>query len=175
MYILYIGQEVGYGSWVSSYAVMENVATLSGAAFASETFWVTNTVFRIILLYVTIKVSLRLKYLMLGMVVGCIINLIAAMSGHQWFAAFVGSFLNGMFLASMFALYLALPLEYGYKLSKKNTANFMMCASLGEGVLGMPIGYAMGLFGPGALYWTELIFAVVAYFFLAALIGIFDR
>lgn len=51
----------------------------------------------------------------------------------------------------------------------------MMCASLGEGVLGMPIGYAMGLFGPGALYFTELLFAVVAYFLFASLIGIFEQ
>ena len=130
------------------------MANASQAAFASLVFWVTNTVFRILLLFVTIKISLRLKILMICMMGGCTVNMIAAMSGYAWFATFVGSFLNGMFLASMFALFLALPLEFGYKLSRQNTANFMMCASLGEGVLGMPIGYAMGLFGPGALYWT---------------------
>jgi|JI10StandDraft_1071094.scaffolds.fasta_scaffold1123670_1 uncharacterized YccA/Bax inhibitor family protein len=110
---------------------MEEVANPTQAAYASEVFWVTNTAFRIILLSVTIEVSLRLKYLLIGMIGGCLINLIAAMSGHEWFAAYVGSFINGMFLASMFALFLALPLQFGYKLSKKNTANFMMCASLG--------------------------------------------
>lgn len=35
MYILYIGQEVGYGSWVSSFAVMAKVADLEEAAYAS--------------------------------------------------------------------------------------------------------------------------------------------
>jgi hypothetical protein len=65
------------------------------------------------------------------MIGGCFINLVAAMSGHEWFAAYIGSFLNGMFLASMYALFLALPLQFGYKLSKQNTANFMMCSSLG--------------------------------------------
>jgi fucose permease len=33
--MLYIGQEVGYGSWVSSFAVMEKVADLQQAAYAS--------------------------------------------------------------------------------------------------------------------------------------------
>lgn len=47
---------------------------------------------------------------MIGMAIGCVISFIAAMTGHQWFAAYIGSFMNGMFLASMFALYLALPL-----------------------------------------------------------------
>lgn len=40
-----------------------------------------------------------LTYYLVGMIVGCIVNLIAAMSGHQWFAAYIGSFLNEMFLA----------------------------------------------------------------------------
>ena len=80
--------------------------------------------------------------------------MIAAVSGHEWFAAYIGSFLNGAFLSSLFALFLALPIEFGYKLSKQNTAHFMMSASLGEGALAMPIGYAMGVFGPWMLFFT---------------------
>lgn len=109
LFLLYIGQEVGYGSWVSSYAVMTGVSTVREATFAGSLFWVTNTAFRVILIYVTIKVSLRLRILMIGMMLGCAINLIAALTGHPWFAAYPGSFLNGMFLASMFALFLSLP------------------------------------------------------------------
>lgn len=65
------------------------------------------------------------------MICGCVINYIAALGDYEWFAAFVGSFLNGAFLASMYALFLDLPNEFGYKLSKQNTANFMMSSSLG--------------------------------------------
>lgn len=175
LFLLYIGQEVGYGSWVSSYAVMEGVSNAKEAAFAGEVFWITNTVFRIVLIYVTIKVSTRLKILMIGMIVGCVINYIAAMTNHAWFAAFIGSFLNGMFLASMFALFLTLPVEFGYLLSKKNTANFMMCASLGEGALAMPIGYLMGVFGPSFLYLTELLFAVLSYYLVIKVIEEFNK
>jgi hypothetical protein len=139
---------------VASFAVLEKVTDLRGGDLASEVFWVSNTLFRFILLYVTFRVSLRLKILLAGMIGGCVVNLVAVMAGHAWFSAFVGSFLNGMFLASMFALFLELPSEFGYRLSKQNTANFMMCASMGEGVLSMPIGYAMGLFGPVTLYYT---------------------
>ena len=53
IYLLYIGQEVGFGSWVSSYAVMEGVADAKQATYASSVFWTTNTIFRIILLFVT--------------------------------------------------------------------------------------------------------------------------
>jgi hypothetical protein len=40
------------------------------------------------------------------MIAGCTINFVAALTGHEWFSTFIGSFLNGMFLASMFALFL---------------------------------------------------------------------
>jgi hypothetical protein len=66
--------------------------------------------FRILLIYITFNVSLRLKILLGGMIFGCTINLLAALAGHSWFATFIGSFLNGMFLASMFALFLELPI-----------------------------------------------------------------
>ena len=108
------------------------------------------------------------------MIVGCIINLIAALTDHQWFAAYIGSFLNGMFLASLFALYLTLPSEFGYKLSKKNTTNFMMSASLGEGILAMPIGYSMGFYGPWMLHVTELLFVILSWILVRKIIEIFE-
>ena len=82
LYLLYIGQEVGFGSWVSSYAVMEGVANAEEAALASSIFWTTNTVFRVVLLYITYKISVRLKILMLGMIIGCTINMGADLTGH---------------------------------------------------------------------------------------------
>lgn len=108
------------------------------------------------------------------MILGCVINLIAALTVYQWFAAYIGSFLNGAFLSSLFALFLTLPLEFDYKLSKKNTANFMMSASLGEGILAMPIGYAMGLFGPWMLFFLELAFAVASLLLVLRIISIFE-
>lgn len=89
---------------------------------------------------------------MTGMICVSVINYAAAIGGHEWFAAFIGPFLNGAFLSSMYALFLDLSNEFGYRLSKQNTANFMMCEALGEGILGMPIGYFIGVFGPSALF-----------------------
>ena len=166
--------EVGYGSWVSSYAVMEGVATVEEATFAGSVFWITNTIARVILIYITWKISDRLKILLGGMIVGCVINMVAAFTNYQWFAAFPGSFLNGFFLASLFALYLSLPGEYGYLLSKRNTANFMMCSTFGEGVIAMPIGYAMGIYGPWILYVAELGFAIISLVLVRKLIVEFE-
>lgn len=131
---------------------MEGVGSLKQASYASSIFWITNTVFKIILLSVKSKVSIILKILMMGMISVSVINYTAAIGGYEGFAAYVGPFLNGAFLSSMYALFLDLPNEFGYRLSKQNTANFMMCEALGEGILGMPIGYSMGIIGPSALF-----------------------
>lgn len=61
--------------------------------------------------------------------------------------AYVGAVSSAICLASMYALFFSLPIDYGYGLSASNTANFAMSASLGEGLLVMPIGYIMGIFG----------------------------
>ena len=53
-------------------------------------------------------------------------------------------------------------------------ANFMMFASLGEGFLAMPIGYAMGFYGPWMLYFTELAFAVFSFILVRKVIEILD-
>ena len=127
-------------------------------------FWISNTTFRIILLYVKGRISDRLKVLLVGMVGTSLLMLGAAMGGMKYFAAYAGVVFVGAFLASMFALFITLPGEFHFKVTNSNTANFMMCASMGEGALTMPIGYAMGLFGPNMLFILMLVFSLIMYY-----------
>jgi hypothetical protein len=73
-------------------------------------FWISNTSFRIILLYVKGKISDRLNVLLIGMVGTCLFMTIMDFIDEPHTAAYFGVILVGMFLASMFALYLALPI-----------------------------------------------------------------
>lgn len=50
----------------------------------------------------------------------------------------------------------------------------MMSSFVGEGLLGMPIGYAMALFGPRALYWAEMVLAILAFSLLSRAIDEFQ-
>lgn len=127
-------------------------------------FWISNTAFRIILLYVKGKISDRLKVLLIGMIGTSVFMLLAAICDMKYWAAYGGVILVGMFLASMFALFITLPGEFRFKVTNSNTANFMMCASMGEGALTMPIGYSMGLFGPNMLFVLMLVFSLIMYY-----------
>lgn len=115
------------------------------------------------------QISERLRVLLLGMIATSLFLIMMAFFGQQVLAAYSGVILVGMFLASMFALFITLPGEFGFKVTNNNTANFMMCASMGEGALTMPIGYAMGLIGPNMLFILMLLFSVIMYFVFKSL------
>ena len=175
LYLFYIGEEVGFGSWIPTYAVVEKLATPEGASILGSMFWVSNTLFRIILLYVQGKISSRLKVLLAGMIGTSLLLLLSALGGMKYFAAYAGVILVGAFLASMFALFITLPSEFNFAVTNSNTANFMMCASMGEGALTMPIGYAMGLFGPNMLFVLMLLFSLIMYYVFSELMSTYEE
>jgi fucose permease len=175
LYLFYIGEEVGFGSWIPTYAVVEKLTTPEGASILGSMFWVSNTLFRIVLLYVQGKISSRLKVLLAGMIGTSLLMLLCAIGGMKYFAAYAGVIFVGAFLASMFALFITLPGEFNFKVTNSNTANFMMCASMGEGALTMPIGYAMGLFGPNMLFVMMLIFSLIMYYVFNELMSTYEE
>jgi len=102
--------------------------------------------------------------MLIGMVATTLLLVICVFANQKVFAAYGGAILVGAFLASMFALFMTLPGEFGFKVTSSNTANFMMSASMGEGALTMPIGYAMGIIGPSMLFVMMLVFSLLMYF-----------
>lgn len=81
--------------------------------------------------------------------------------GELAVVAYLGVISSGIFLSAMYALFFSIAQEYGYELNTSSTANLAMSASLGEGLLVMPIGYAMGLFGYRALIYIIFLFSTV--------------
>lgn len=89
----------------------------------------------------------RLRILLRALVASAIFIVIMQALGYLKFVSYAGVITSGTCLSSMYALFFSVAIEFGYGLSPSNTANFAMSASLGEGLLVMPIGYAMGFFG----------------------------
>lgn len=50
----------------------------------------------------------------------------------------------------------------------------MMCASMGEGALTMPIGYAMGLFGADTLFVLMAVFSIIMFYVFKDLISTYE-
>lgn len=53
----------------------------------------------------------------------------------------------GAFVSGVFALGIALPADEGFQVSPQNSANFILGNAFGEGLLIMPLGYIMQIFG----------------------------
>ena len=51
----------------------------------------------------------------------------------------------------------------------------MMCASMGEGALTMPIGYAMGLFGPDTLFVLMAAFSLIMFYVFKDLMATYEN
>ena len=87
--------------------------------------------------------------------------------GYFQFVSYAGVISSGAALSAMYALFFSIAQDFGYGLSTTNTANFAMSASLGEGLLVMPVGYAMGFFGYKALI-------VIIFLMSAVMYGLFE-
>ena len=109
------------------------------------------------------KVAERLEILLKYLVVSTFVVLVIQWTGHLGIVSYAGVISSGFFLSAMYALFFSIAQEYGYGLSTTNTANFAMCASLGEGFLVMPIGYAMGFFGYKALIYIIFLFSAAMF------------
>jgi fucose permease len=159
LFFLYIAEEVGYAGWIPTYAYKAGVATAKHASLLASIFWIVNTIARLILLYMGGTVEQRLRVLLRFLVGSTFIVLVIQWLGYLAVVAYLGVITSGFFLSAMYALFFSIAQEHGYGLSTTNTANFAMCASLGEGFLVMPIGYAMGLLGYRALIYIIFLFS----------------
>ncbi len=68
MFFIYIGEEVAFGGWISSYSVLNGVTTKQGATMFSSLFWGFMTIFRFLFAFVKEKASKKLKILILGQI-----------------------------------------------------------------------------------------------------------
>jgi hypothetical protein len=70
---------------------------------------------------------------------------------------------TGIFIAGVYGFGIALPVDNGFVTSPQDNANFILGNSFGEGLLIMPLGYSMYLFGFKALIVEIFGFAFLSY------------
>ncbi len=69
MFFIYIGEEVAFGGWISSYSVLNHVSTKEHATLFSSLFWGFMTLFRFVFAFVKEKASKKLMFLIAGQIV----------------------------------------------------------------------------------------------------------
>lgn len=162
MFFIYIGQEVTYGGWISSYAVLEHVATKEGATVYSSLFWTFMTLFRFILAFIMVKPSKKLKALIyLQLITTAVVIVMVEYLAMTEIAIYFASIMYGVSFSAMFGLFFVLPSEYGVEVTCEEGSSFLLYGQLGEGMISMIGGYLMSWFTPNMIWYSILMCGIL--------------
>ena len=122
----YLGIEITFGGWISSYATITKVTDNEGATVFPSIFWVFMTLFKIILAFTPGTSSTKLKILILASISSGVISILVIYSGHKELACYISSILFGVSLSSIYPLILTFPIEAGLNLEDNQISNIVM-------------------------------------------------
>ncbi len=156
-FFLYVGAEVSFSSWIYTYAVTQQLATIATAAYLTSVFWGTVTLGRIISIPLTMR--WRPRRILLVDLLGALASLLVILIGGSSLAVWVGTAGFGLSVASVFPTTIAMA-GRRMPVSGRVTGWFLVGASLG----GMTLPWVVGqLFEPlGANMMIVLVIAGMA-------------
>jgi fucose permease len=79
---MYIGNECTYGVWISSYAVLTHVADNKKATVFPSIFWITLSLCRFVMVFVSGSSSNKLKWLIVACFWSGIVSLLIIYAGY---------------------------------------------------------------------------------------------
>jgi FHS family Na+ dependent glucose MFS transporter 1 len=151
-FFFYVGAEVGFGSWVYTYAVSLGLETTITAAYLTSAFWGSFTAGR--LLGVWVSTRLRSQLILLIDLAGCLACLALIMLGSGSRAVlWVGSIGLGLFMASIFPTQLMFAGER-MRVTGAITGWFLVGSGVGGMFLPWFIGQVFEAAGPATMMTT---------------------
>ncbi len=137
-FFLYVGAEIGYGTWLSTYAISSKLETEANAAYLTSTYWGFFTASRLLGIWVSTWASIRrIIYADLG---GSLISIAIVLAyPESRTALWVGTAALGICLASIFPSMMAFAGQT-LRLSGK-TASWIL---FGAGVGGLAVSWTIG-------------------------------
>lgn len=156
---LIIGSTLTYGSWISSYAVLNNFATKERATSYSSLFWISITFFRFLMVAVPGSPSRKIIYLNAGSLLTVLLSYVVIFSINAELGLLFFSIIFGLCQWVLFPLLLTIPSEFGFKLTMTDSSTVFIFGSLGEGVVALLVGKTMELYG---FNWFLIWFVVIS-------------
>jgi FHS family Na+ dependent glucose MFS transporter 1 len=148
-FVLYVGGEMGYGSWIYTYAFTQQFGTEVTAAYLTSAYWGSFTLGRLI----GIWVSTRAKPLTILSIdfAGCLASLgLILLFQKSADMLWIGTILFGISQASIFPTFLTLA-EERMHITGTITGMFLVGSGLGTMILPWLIGQAFVKISAGAM------------------------
>jgi FHS family Na+ dependent glucose MFS transporter 1 len=135
---MYVGAEVGFGGWLYTYALEQELASETTAAYLTSAFWGAFTLGR--LFSIPIAAVVRPRWILLGDLLGSGLSLVLILAFiNSIVMLWAGTILLGLFMASIFPTIFSLA-ERRMTMTGKVTSWFFVGASAG----GMFFPWLMG-------------------------------
>eukprot|EP00825_Cyclidium_porcatum_P007065 TRINITY_DN13538_c0_g1_i1.p1 TRINITY_DN13538_c0_g1~~TRINITY_DN13538_c0_g1_i1.p1 ORF type:complete len:320 (-),score=41.92 TRINITY_DN13538_c0_g1_i1:356-1315(-) len=157
---IYVGLEVGFGGWISTYAVQKQIMGVNEAAYGTSVFWCTITIGRLAAVFLTM--FLNNKMMLTINTIGCILSsiLMLFIQNTQAVVYFGGAIL-GFFMSSIFPLAISQPVYYKMKTSNQIMSTFVISGSFGEMMIPWFMGKLIDWFGPLSLLISSLVISIL--------------
>lgn len=148
-FVLYVGGEAGYGSWIYTYAFTLNFGTEVTAAYLTSAFWGSFTLGRLLGIWVSTRMKpLPILYLDFA---GCILSVgLVILFPQSALMLWSGTILFGISQASIFPTFLTLA-EERMHITGTIAGLFLVGAGVGGMILPWLIGQAFVQVGAGAM------------------------
>ncbi len=145
-FFVYAGAESGFGGWIFAYAIGLHLTDGPTAAYLTSTFWGALTLGR--LLAIPLAAHFSPRSILLADLLGCLLSVIVILlSAHSLALTWLGTFLLGLCMASIFPTTLALA-ERRMTITGQVTGWFFVGSSLGAMFWPWLIGQLFELNGP---------------------------
>jgi FHS family Na+ dependent glucose MFS transporter 1 len=161
---LYIGVEVSYGGWISTYVLKMNLGNENKGAYLTSAFWGSITIGR--LLGVPIAARFRPRTILLADLIGCLAGIAVAIGWSTSIVAMtVASFCIGLSAASIYPTALTFA-GRRMQITGKVTAFLLVGGAAGGMIVPWMVGQMFEPIGPRVMQYTiliDLILAVIVY------------
>jgi MFS transporter, FHS family, Na+ dependent glucose transporter 1 len=166
---IYVGAEVGFGNWISTYTTSLNLADEATAAYMASAFWGALTLGRLLTIPLAVRFSLR--KILVADLAGCLVSiLVILLFPSSLTALWIGSLGLGFSMAAIFPTTISLA-ERFLTLTGSITSYFFVGSSLGGMFLPWLIGQLFEPIGPTVTMFiilVDLLAGVAVFAFLMA-------
>ncbi|MCJ7717517.1 MAG: MFS transporter [Anaerolineales bacterium] len=145
-FIAFVGVEVGYGDWISTFAIRSGLTSETAAILLTSTYWGAFTLSR--LFSIPLAAKLKLKTILIADVVGMFAGLgLVFLFPGKIDLLWVGTIILGFSVASLFPTMLTY-VESMLPMTGKTTSIFFVSGSIGSIILPWVIGRTVESIGP---------------------------
>jgi hypothetical protein len=145
------GIEMTVAGWVPTYSVNKGVFTKEEATIYGTLFWGTSTLLRFMAAALTVKASLKLKTLLVGIFICGIICFALDYWQSFYAAAMLGSIGYGLSCSALFPLILSISTQFNIKFRPEQVSNLLLGPIISTGLSTGITGALMQL-EPSLLY-----------------------